>query len=138
MDSASPPADRSVERYPDYLRLLAGLQLGPRLRAKLDESAIVQQTLLLAHQNRSQFRGHSESEWPAWLRAILANALAAHAACVNTCRRHRLPLVVRPLVRLPALSLLPGQIPAHDAKCSAVGNGFMSMPISAITVSAVR
>jgi RNA polymerase sigma-70 factor (ECF subfamily) len=76
MDQAFAPDDQSVERYRDYLRLLAGLQLGPRLRTKLDESDIVQQTLLLAHQNRERFRGHSEGEWLAWLRAILANALA--------------------------------------------------------------
>src|SRR5262245_61044805 len=48
--------------------------------------------------------------------------LAAHAACVSTCRSHRLPLVVRPLRRLPALSLLPGHIPAQLARWPAVGN----------------
>ena len=64
--------------------------------------------------------------------------LAAQAAWVSICRSHRLPLVVRPLLRLPALSLFPGHIPAHDAKWSAVGNCSMFGPISAITVSAAR
>jgi len=36
--------------------------------------------------------------------------------CVKVARNHRLPCRVRPLRRLPALSLLPGQTVAHDAK----------------------
>ena len=45
-----------VDRFSDYLRLLAQLQLPPRLQAKLDASDIVQQTLLQAHEHRDQFR----------------------------------------------------------------------------------
>ena len=46
----------------------------------------------------------------------------------RSVRSQRFPLVVRPLCRLPALSLLPGHIPAHDARWPAVGNGSMSGP----------
>lgn len=84
MEPAADTDERSLEGYGDYLRLLARLQLSPRLRAKLDASDVVQQTLLQAHANRAQFRGRSEAEWLAWLRAILANALTAAARQFTT------------------------------------------------------
>jgi RNA polymerase sigma-70 factor, ECF subfamily len=68
---------RSIESYRDYLMLLVRLQIGTRLRAKLDASDIVQQAILHAHERRAQFRGQTEAEWLGWLRAILANVLAA-------------------------------------------------------------
>src|SRR5882672_5134179 len=75
------PADKQekwkLDRFYDYLRLLARLQLDARLQAKLDASDIVQQALLQAHENRAQFRGASDAELAGWLRTILANTLAA-------------------------------------------------------------
>ena len=80
MASRAADADEQpLEAYRDYLRVLVRLQLGTRLQAKLDASDIVQQAMLQAHASREQFRGSTEGEWLAWLRAILANALAAAA-----------------------------------------------------------
>src|SRR6516162_10162607 len=66
---------RLLERFRDYLGVLARLQLGPKLQGKFDASDVVQQTLLEAYAKRDQFHG-SEAERPAWLRQILAHLLA--------------------------------------------------------------
>jgi len=82
-----------LERYTDYLRLLARLQIHGRLQSKLDASDVVQTTLLHAHQNLHQFRGTTEAELVGWLRTILANALAGAMRQFVTegrnCKRER-------------------------------------------------
>ncbi|MFO0906534.1 MAG: sigma-70 family RNA polymerase sigma factor [Pirellulales bacterium] len=69
-DSAATP----FEQYRSYLRLLAGLHLDARLRARVEPSDIVQQTLLEAFACRERAPS-SPDERAAWLRAILANNL---------------------------------------------------------------
>jgi RNA polymerase sigma-70 factor (ECF subfamily) len=69
------PDAAGLERYRQYLELLARLHLQPRLRSKLGASDIVQHTMLKAVQNRDQYRGQSDAELAAWLRRILTNTL---------------------------------------------------------------
>ena len=66
----------SLDRYRSYLHFLARVQLGPQLQAKLDNSDVVQQTLLQAHRAIDQFRGSTPEEMAGWLRQILSRNLA--------------------------------------------------------------
>jgi len=65
-----------LETYRDYLRLLARLEIGRELRAKVDASDIVQETFLQASRAFEDFRGVTEPEMLVWLRKILASRLA--------------------------------------------------------------
>ncbi len=79
-------APRALDQYIDYLHLMARLQLESRFRSRLDPSDVVQQTLLIAHEKRDQFRGRTHHELMRWLRTILASTLA------HTARRfHQFP-----------------------------------------------
>ena len=81
------PQDLDFGQYRDYLVLLAQLQVGPRERAKVDVSGVVQQTLLEAHQAQDQFHGRSHDQRLAWLRRILANNLADEFRKLHTDMR---------------------------------------------------
>jgi RNA polymerase sigma-70 factor (ECF subfamily) len=76
MDAPNADADWAPERFRSYLLLLARVRLDPMVRAKVDASDIVQQTLLEAHRDRAQFRGQTVAEQAAWLRQVLARNLA--------------------------------------------------------------
>jgi RNA polymerase sigma-70 factor (ECF subfamily) len=67
--------DEMLEKCRAYLRLLASSQVDTWLRQRVDASDLVQQTMLDAVARRDQFRGSSEGELLAWLRAILSNNL---------------------------------------------------------------
>ncbi len=76
-----------LERYRSYLRLLAELQLNPRLRVKEGASDIVQQTMMDAHRDFAGFRGKTDSELRAWLKMILTNNLRTVARRYATHKR---------------------------------------------------
>jgi RNA polymerase sigma-70 factor (ECF subfamily) len=67
---------RLCELYRNYLALLARVQVGRRLRGKVDDSDLIQETFLQAHRHFGGFRGRTEAELLAWLRQILAGTLA--------------------------------------------------------------
>jgi RNA polymerase sigma-70 factor, ECF subfamily len=65
-----------LDRYGNYLGLLARVQVGRRLQGKIDPADLVQETFLEAHRHFPTFRGQSEPEVVAWLRQIMAGVLA--------------------------------------------------------------
>jgi RNA polymerase sigma-70 factor (ECF subfamily) len=76
MGDAAAAREEVFARARDYLRILARVGLDPRLRSKVDESDVVQQSLLEAHRDWDQFRGSTPAERFAWLRQILARNLS--------------------------------------------------------------
>ena len=56
-----------------YLAIIARAQVETWLRAKVDPSDLVQQTMLEAHRDFDRFAGRTQGEWLAWLRRILSH-----------------------------------------------------------------
>jgi RNA polymerase sigma-70 factor, ECF subfamily len=65
-----------LELYRSYLELLARVQIGRRLRGKVDAADLVQETFLEAYRHFAQFQGTTQGEWTSWLRHILAARLS--------------------------------------------------------------
>jgi RNA polymerase sigma-70 factor (ECF subfamily) len=65
-----------LELYRNYLRLLVRTQVEGALRARLEPSDLVQETLLEAYRDFPGFTGRTEKELMAWLRQILVRNLA--------------------------------------------------------------
>jgi RNA polymerase sigma-70 factor, ECF subfamily len=70
------PEGADLERFRNYLRLLARMQLDASTAGRIDPSDLVQESLLEAYQKREQFRGAGDAERGAWLRSILARNVA--------------------------------------------------------------
>ena len=65
-----------LESYRNYLMLLASIRSDRKLRSKLGDSDLVQETLIQANRDFHQFRGASEAELTGWLRAVMTNKKA--------------------------------------------------------------
>jgi RNA polymerase sigma-70 factor (ECF subfamily) len=67
---------RLLERYRNYVGLLIQLQVGRRLRSKVDIDDLLQEIWLEIHRKISSFRGHSEREFLTWARRLIGSILA--------------------------------------------------------------
>jgi RNA polymerase sigma-70 factor (ECF subfamily) len=85
--SQNQPADPGLERFRDYLCLLARTHLHPRHYRRLDPSDVAQQTLLDAHQKLDQFRGSTDGELANWLRQILLHNVSDAVRGMATAKR---------------------------------------------------
>jgi RNA polymerase sigma-70 factor, ECF subfamily len=99
--------DELFERCRSYLGFVARAQVETWLRAKVDASDVVQQTLLEAHRDFDRFQGASEKEWLGWLRRILAHNVSDYVRRFRgVAKRHQRREVS---IRDPAASTLaPG------------------------------
>jgi RNA polymerase sigma-70 factor (ECF subfamily) len=71
MDQSLLISGQSLDRYRNYLRLLARAEIAPCIRRRVEPSDIVQETLAEAFQKREQFRGQTDGEIAQWLRQML-------------------------------------------------------------------
>jgi RNA polymerase sigma-70 factor (ECF subfamily) len=78
--------EAQLERWRDYLSMLARIQLASGLHAKVDLSGVVQQTLLEALQQPAPAAAHPAQQ-AAWLRRILAHNLADALRKLGTAKR---------------------------------------------------
>ncbi len=68
--------DQLFEKCRSYVGLMARAQVESWMRAKIDASDLVQQTMMEAHRGFDEFRGRTEREWLAWLCMILRHNAA--------------------------------------------------------------
>ncbi len=76
-----------LERYRDYLKLLTRLNLGEQIQGKVADSDVVQETFIQTQKNFAGFRGSTEAELLAWLRAIMAAQVAQQVRYYHRDRR---------------------------------------------------
>lgn len=91
-------SDLRLEGFRDHLLSLARLQIQPHLRARIDLSGVVQQTLIEAHQAAAQLQAEDSQVLTGWLKKLLArnliDALRWHFAIKRDVRRERTMAVV--------------------------------------------
>src|SRR5262245_15725070 len=81
--------DRLFTVCRNYVSVAARAEVASWLKAKVDASDLVQQTLLEAHRGMANFRGESEAEWLAWLRRILAHNAADYVRRFHGVEKRR-------------------------------------------------
>lgn len=64
-----------LDHYRNYLKLLASTKIPHWVQGRAGSSDVVQEVCIQAHQSFGQFRGTTEGEFVAWLRAVLASRL---------------------------------------------------------------
>ncbi len=77
-----------IDRWRNYLLLIANEDLDRKVQAKIAPSDIVQQSMIDAHQHFGDYRGSCEAEFRAWVRKILTNNLNEARRRYTTSKRN--------------------------------------------------
>lgn len=80
--------DELFTRCRQYLGLIARARVESWLRAKVDASDLVQQTMMEAYRGFERFHGRTEGEWLAWLKRILEHNAADFVRHYQGQKRH--------------------------------------------------
>lgn len=114
-----------LQKYANYLRLLAITHMDARLRSRVSPSDVVQETNCDVHRDFPQFRGNSEGEFVAWLRTILVHNLARmierHVTTAKRDVRREISLnqigrsIERSTMRLHNFLAAPDETPSSNA-----------------------
>jgi RNA polymerase sigma-70 factor (ECF subfamily) len=108
-----------LERYRNYLAVLARSQIGRRLQGKVDAADVVQDVCLEAHRHFPSFRGDTEGELLSWLRQILGATLSNLVRHYFGTQRRDVRLERELVAELDQSALLLGQgLPAKDSSPS--------------------
>jgi RNA polymerase sigma-70 factor (ECF subfamily) len=99
-----------------YITLIAQSQVEGNLKAKLDPSDLVQQTLLEAYQEFANFRGTTTPEWLGWLRGILGHNAADFVRCYRMVDKRRVDREIHLGVACPNPSGARGFEPADEGE----------------------
>ena len=107
-----------------YLGFVARSLVESRLRAKVDASDLVQETMLEAYRDFERFQGGSEQEWLAWLKRILAHNAADFVRRYRGTAKRRagreVAFAIRPTARWP-------QAPEPAAPCATPSQEFLQI-----------
>ncbi len=74
---SGPAVEKLLLTYKDYLRSIAAARLGARLAGRVSPSDLVQETMLAAWTEFTQFQGDNARQFAVWLRTILLHKISA-------------------------------------------------------------
>jgi RNA polymerase sigma-70 factor (ECF subfamily) len=97
--------DRLLHEYREFVRGQVCARQPERIKSRVDQSDIVQETLLRVAQNIGQFQGTSEEEWKAWL-ARIAEHEVVHQFRRHTAARREVSRELRPSPSVDGMSRL--------------------------------
>ncbi|MGE3817884.1 MAG: sigma-70 family RNA polymerase sigma factor [Isosphaeraceae bacterium] len=111
-----------LESHRHYLTLLVRLQVGSRLRVKVEVEDLVQEAFLEAHHAASRFEGETLATFLAWLRRIVVTVLANQVRHYHGTQRRDLRLersladdLDRSSRRIEGGLIAPGGTPSEEA-----------------------